>query len=48
MPGHIQHKSLEELTNKEKIILLENLKKDLDLIMERKNQSNKSTLCIIQ
>ena len=48
MPGSIQHKNLEDLTNKEKIIMLEKLKKDLNLTMERKRQNNKSGICIIQ
>ena len=48
MPGNIQHKSLEELTIKEKIIILEKLKNDLNLTMERKSKSNKSGICIIQ
>lgn len=48
MPGSIQHKSLEELTIKEKIIILEKLKNDLNLTMERKSKNNKSGICIIQ
>ena len=36
MPGSIQHKNLEKLTTKEKIIMLEKLKKDLNLTMENK------------
>lgn len=48
MPGSIQHKNLEELTTKEKIIMLEKLKKDLNLTMEKKMQYNKSAICLIQ